>query len=117
MNTKLMRSQQGRALITRLQNSLTYQSVRCAGAGHGHGHDDHGHGHHEHHFDQSKRMNTQFQMPTQEELDYQLPRKGIINEKVHQWIAGRWAVDRDDVLSNDKPNKFAAYYWFQNYPV
>ena len=59
-------------------------------------------------------MNTQFQIPTQEELDHQLPKKGIINEKFHQWVAGRWAVDRDDILNNYKPNKYAAYYWFQN---
>jgi len=83
--------------------------VRCSG---GHGHDEH---HHEHHYDVSKKLNTQFQIPTQEELDYQLPKKGIINEKFHQWVAGRWAVDRDDVLNNDKPNKYSAYYWFQNY--
>lgn len=62
-------------------------------------------------------MNTQFQMPTKEELDFQLPKKGIINEKFHQWVAGRWAVDRDDILSNDKPNKYAAYYWFQNQSI
>lgn len=85
--------------------------MRCSG-GHGHGHDDH---HHEHHHDVSKKLNTQFQIPTQEELDHQLPKKGIINEKFHQWVAGRWAVDRDDVLNNDKPNKYSAYYWFQNY--
>lgn len=30
-------------------------------------------------------------------------------------MAGRWSVDRDDILNNDKPNKYAAYYWFKNY--
>lgn len=109
MNTKafMMVTRQQRSLVLKNLNTLTYQSVRCSG---GHGHDEH---HHEHHFEQSKRMNTQFQLPTQEELDYQLPKKGIINEKFHQWVAGRWAVDRDDILSNDKPNKYAAYHWFQ----
>lgn len=38
-----------------------------------------------------------------------------MNERFHQWVSGRWAVDRDDVLNNDKPNKYAAYYWFKNY--
>ena len=82
MNTKafmlLTRQHKGASLVVSNLNTLTYQPVRCAG-GHG-GHDDH---HHEHHNDQSKRMNTQFQIPTQEELDYQLPKKGIINEKFH----------------------------------
>lgn len=32
-------------------------------------------------------------------------------------MAGRWAVDRDDILNNDKPNKYAAYYWFQTQPM
>ena len=104
MNTKLL--VQRRALL----NTMTYQSARAFGGGHGHG--DH---HHAHHNDASKRLNTQFQVPTQEDLDYQLPKKGVFNERVHQWIARRWAVDRDDILNNDKPNKYAAYYWFQNY--
>lgn len=104
MNTKLLI--QRRALL----NSLTYQSTRAFGGGHGHG--DH---HHAHHNDVSKKLNTQFKVPTQEDLDYQLPKKGVFNERIHQWIAGRWAVDRDDILNNDKPNKYAAYYWFQNY--
>lgn len=49
-------------------------------SGGGHGHDEN---HHEHVFDQSKKLNTQFQVPTEEELQYQLPKKGIINEKLH----------------------------------
>jgi hypothetical protein len=40
-----------------------------------------------------------------------------MNEKFHQWVAGRWSVDRDDILNNDKPNKYSAYFWFKNYPV
>ena len=103
-----------RRLLLQNRSSLTYTSVRCAG-GHGH-HDEHHDDHsHEHHHDHVKHLNTQFQMPTKEEIEYQLPRKGIFNEKIHQWIAGRWAVDRDDVLNNDKPNKYSAYFWFRNY--
>lgn len=54
MNTKsfMLLTRQQKALVLKNLNTLTYQSVRCAG---GHGHDDH---HHEHHHDQSKRMNT-----------------------------------------------------------
>jgi hypothetical protein len=33
---------------------------------------------------------------------------------VHQWIKVRWSPDRDDILNNDKPNKYSAYYWFRN---
>ena len=41
-----------------------------------------------------------------------LPKKGIFSERAMQWINGRWAVDRDDILENDKPNKYSATYWF-----
>jgi hypothetical protein len=67
---------------------LTYQGVRCAG-GHGKDHsadhgDAHGHGHAEqkHQIDESQRLNTMFKIPTQEDIDYQLPKKGIFNERV-----------------------------------
>ena len=49
--------------------------VRCGGAAHkvdSHGADSHGH-HDEHAaetFDQSDRLNTQFKIPTQADLDY-----------------------------------------------
>ena len=94
-------------IITKRSRALLTQPARAFSA---HGHDDH---HHEHHIDQSRRLNTQFQIPTKEEIEYQLPKHGNFNEKIHQWIAGKWAVDRDDILNNDKPNKFSAYYWFQ----
>ena len=106
MNTNKVFLASTRRVVLQHRSSLTYAPVRCSG-----GHDDH---HHEHHHDHVKAINTQFQMPTKEEIEYQLPRKGIFNERIHQWIAGRWAVDRDDVLNNDKPNKFAAYFWFRN---
>ena len=87
--------------------------MRSAGGGHGHGHDDHGH-HQEYHYDHSASEHTKFKIPTQEDLDYQLPKRGVMNEKLHKWIAGRWAVDREDILDNDKLNKYSAYYWFGN---
>lgn len=58
-----------------------------------------------------------FKIPTKEDIEYQLPKKGIFNERFSQWVAARWPVDRDDTLNNDIPNKYAAYYWFQNYPL
>lgn len=39
----------------------------------------------------------------------------MFNERLYQWIQSKWQVDRDDILNNDKPNKYSAYYWFQNY--
>ena len=53
---------------------LTYTSVRHAGAAH-HKEDHHdahdAHGHHDAHvFERSNRINTQFKMPTQEDIDY-----------------------------------------------
>ena len=50
-------------------------------------------------------------------MDYQLGKKIMLNERILMWIASKWAVDRDDVMNNDKPNKYSAYYWFQNYSV
>ncbi len=99
------------ARLTRPSNALVYNTVRCAG---GYGHDDH---YHEHHYQESKKLNTKFQEPTVEELAYQLPKKGVFNERVHQWIKARWSPDRDDILNNDKPNKYSAYYWFRNYSL
>lgn len=92
--------------------------MRFAGSKHAAGHDDHhdSHGHHDDHhhghFDKSKHQQTQFKVTSQEELDFQMPKKGIVNERFHRWVAGKWAVDRDDILSNDKVNKYSAYYWW-----
>jgi hypothetical protein len=84
---------------------MTYMGVRCSGAAaHKHdshsskGHHDEHHGHAAEQFDQSKSVNTQFKIPTQADIDYQLPKKGMFNEKFSQWIAARWPVDRDDTL-------------------
>ncbi len=41
----------------------------------------------------------------------------MFNERFHAWLAGKWSVDKEDQLNNDKPNKWAAYYWFQNYSM
>ena len=79
---------------------------------HSHGH-GHGHDHHEHHeVLESKSNRAKYQIPTASELKEELPSKLHFNEKFSQWLSARWQVDRDDILSNDYPNKFAAYYWF-----
>ena len=50
-------------------------------------------------------------------MDYQLPKTGIFNEHFHQWLSGRWAVDRDEVLDNTKHNKYSAYAQFASNPL
>jgi len=87
-----------------MQQALVRRGVRAAGSSHG--------DHHHHHFEESKNLNAKFQIPTQHDVDYQLPKKAMFNEKFSMWIQSRWPVDRDDLLNNDRPNKRAAYYWF-----
>ena len=41
----------------------------------------------------------------------------MFNEKFHAWVAGKWAVDRDDVLDNTKPQKYSAYHMFATNPM
>ena len=82
-------------------------------ASHGH-HEEH---HHEHKYEESKSLNAKFQIPDKHDIEYQLPKKAMFNERLAMWISTKWPVDRDDLLNNDRPNKWAAYYWFQNYPL
>jgi hypothetical protein len=50
-------------------------------------------------------------------IDHNYPKKGIMNEHAHQWLAGRWSPDRDDILDNTKVNKYSAYHAFANYSM
>lgn len=83
------------------------------GGGHGHG----GHEEQHHHIDEIKSKQTRFKVPTKEDIDYQLPKKGIWTERFHQWVAGRWQPDRDDILENDNVKKNSAYYWWSTFPL
>ena len=60
---------------------------------------------------------TTYKEPSEGDIKYQLPQKPIINEKFHQWVAGKWAVDRDEVLDNTKVNAYSAYYHFGKNPL
>ena len=60
---------------------------------------------------------TNYKLPSDTDKAYQLPQKGIFNEKLHQWIAGKWYVERDDILDNTKVNKYSAYYHFMSNPL
>ena len=46
-----------------------------------------------------------------------MPKEGIFNEKIHAWIAGKWAVDRDETLKNDNVQKYSAYHMFNTQPL
>ena len=60
---------------------------------------------------------TTFKLPSEHDMDYQLPKQGIFNEHFHQWLSGKWAVDRDEVLDNTKTNKYSAYAMFATNPL
>jgi len=65
----------------------------------------------------SNSRNTTYKLPTQHDIEYQLPKKGTLNESIHMWINSKWAVDRDDVLDNTKYNKLSAYHFFRSQSV
>ena len=64
-----------------------------------------------------KSQATTHQVPSPNEVAYELPKEAIFNEKLHQWISGKWAVDRDEVLDNTRANKYSAYYHFGSNPA
>ena len=47
---------------------------------------------------------TTYKVPAPGDVEYELPKKGIFSEKLHMYISGKWAVDRDDALDNTKVN-------------
>lgn len=61
--------------------------------------------------------NTSYPQYTDEYIKDQLPKEGIFIEKAQGWISKYWRPDRDDILCNDHPHRFAAYNWFQNTPL
>jgi len=71
-----------------------------------------GHGHHDEH-EYVERNNVKYQIPTPEEIDRELPKKMIFTERLSQWLYGRWRVDEEHLLRNDKENKWSAYHFFR----
>ena len=65
---------------------------------------------HKYEYRHSETRQTTLKMPSPGDLGYQAPKHGTLDEKLAQWIAGRWAVDRDDELDNTKVNKYSAYH-------
>lgn len=57
-------------------------------------------------------------IPTDAELDTHRVSNPNMNDKFLNWVNGKFGVDRlSDKLMNDKPNKYAAYYWFERSPL
>ena len=105
-----MKTVAGKLSQSRASLSLTSAPVRCFGAAPS----DPNHMYKMHKMDSKS---TTFKIPSETDMKYQLPQKGILNEKIQMWIAARWAVDRDEILDNTKVNKYSAYYHFMTNPL
>lgn len=63
----------------------------------------------------SKADNTKYQVDTDADVEREVPQKFIPNDLFLTWVRARFPADRlSDRLNNDKPNKYAAYYWWGN---
>jgi hypothetical protein len=61
----------------------------------------------------SASRNTDYKIPNEADMQYHTPKKHIPNDMFLGYLAGKLPVDRmTDRLVNDKPNKYAAYYWW-----
>ena len=90
--------------------SLTQRQIRCFGAA----------PHDPNHVYVQNRIDSQsttFKEPSETDISYQLPKEGNLNEKFHQWLAGKWAVERDEALDNTQANKYSAYFHFGSNPL
>jgi len=45
---------------------------------------------HEYTYIHNNRQNIKVQQDTMDNIDHNYPKKGIMNEHAHQWLAGRW---------------------------
>ena len=84
--------------------SLMSNPVRAFGAGGG-----------DYTYVHDNASNNKVKQPSLEEIHHNYPQKGIHSEHFHQWLAGRWSPDRDDILDNTRVNKYSAYYAFANF--
>lgn len=63
----------------------------------------------------SNSINTDFKLPNEADIKYHTPAKYQPNDMFLAWVSTKLPFDRmSDRLLNDKPNKWAAYYWFGN---
>ena len=66
----------------------------------------------------SKSQNTSINVPNEHDIEHNIPKEYIVNDKFLAWIYGRAPVDRlSDKLINDKPNKLAAYHYWGTIPL
>ena len=86
---------------------MVRHSVRAFGGGHGGPP-------HEYKYDHLPSRNAKYQVPSDHDEAYQLPKKATGNVHFHQWLMGRWNVDRDNILDNTKYNKFSLYHVLSN---
>ena len=57
-------------------------------------------------------------MPSDADVAHNIPEKYIPNDNFLAWVNGRFPVDRwSDKLTNDKPNRFSAYYHYGSNPM
>ena len=102
-------NQVGRRLTTQ---SVVSTQVRAFGGG-GHGHDHH----EEHKYVHQPSRRAAYKIPTDHDFETLVPSKPIFSERLTQWIAGRWPVDRENVLDNTNSNKYSVYYYFRTNPL
>ena len=53
-----------------------------------------------------------YEIPTEADKDALFSKNPIDNEKIMAWIAGKWPVDKEQVLDNTKFNRWSAYNVF-----
>ena len=58
-----------------------------------------------------------YKVPTNEELEKEMPQKTLFHKRLLQYIKTKWNVTKDDVLENDLPKKNSAYYMLEKLPV
>ena len=66
----------------------------------------------------SKSLNTTFNVPTEGEYKTQVPEKFHLNDNILGWLYSRFQVERwNNVLMNDRPNQYSAYYHLGSNPL
>ena len=101
--------EQGRHPFTKFQKTMT--EVAAHADGHGHDH------HEEHKYVHQPSRRAADKIPTDHDFETLVPSKPIFSERLTQWIAGRWPVDRENVLDNTNSNKYSVYYYFRTNPL
>ena len=62
-------------------------------------------------------VNSEYALHTEEYLESQAPKKGLLSERFMRWMRKYWAPNEDDILTNDHAHKFALYKWMNSTPI